>query len=155
MRFKFAPATALAFVRSKLPSFFKASFSWARVRRLVPRLILLTAAGVFTYDKLVDTEIELIYSQGGRAADWIPALGDSVTGRYSQSPQLPFRFLEIIYGNVVDKRIYCEYDREILHLKDGENIALDWLRTEAPTPNRPVAVLIPGLTGCSSARYIK
>jgi hypothetical protein len=155
MPFKFAPSFQISSLRNKLPSLASLSFSRVRLRRLIPGLALALAATYIAYDKLLVTEIELIYSQGGPATGWIQALGDSVTGKYSQSPQLPMRFLEIIYGNVIDKRLYCDYDREVLHLKDGENIALDWLRAKTPGTRKPVAVLIPGLTGCSTARYIK
>ena len=86
--------------------------------------LLLSLAGVYSYQQLYDTDIELIHNQGAKAREWINALGESVTGKYTASVWTPMRFMEIIYGNMFDTRVYCNYQREVMHLHDGENIAL-------------------------------
>lgn len=154
MPFKFAPPSQMPDFLTKAPAFFKKVTPRITAGRVAAGVVL-SVAGLVTYDKFYDTRIELVHRQGGPAAEWIQALGESVTGRYTQSPQTPLRFMEIIYGNVLDKRTYCKYDREVLHLRDGENIALDWLHSPSPSTKKPVVVLIPGLTGCSDAKYIK
>ncbi|CRK96417.1 CLUMA_CG009833, isoform A [Clunio marinus] len=47
-----------------------------------------------------------------------------------------------------------EYRREILRLKDGGEVALDWLEIGC-ADDAPVVVILPGLTGESQAEYIK
>lgn len=46
------------------------------------------------------------------------------------------------------------YDREVLTLKDGGEVALDW-SSEGCEENSPVIIILPGLTGASHAEYIK
>lgn len=50
---------------------------------------------------------------------------------------------------------YCSVSRDILTLKDGGDVALDWLRLEGATDETPVVVILPGLTGSSETDYIK
>lgn len=47
-----------------------------------------------------------------------------------------------------------EYRREVLTLKDGGQVALDWLETNCD-PESPIIIILPGLTGESQAEYIK
>lgn len=44
--------------------------------------------------------------------------------------------------------------REVLHLKDGGEVALDWL-TNGCSDDAPIIIILPGLTGESQAEYIK
>jgi len=46
------------------------------------------------------------------------------------------------------------YHREILTLKDGGEVALDWLEDNCQ-PEAPLILVLPGLTGESQAEYIK
>lgn len=43
--------------------------------------------------------------------------------------------------------------REVLRLKDGGEVALDWLEANERKDN-PVAVVLPGLTGASDSVYV-
>lgn len=51
--------------------------------------------------------------------------------------------------------------REILTLEDGGQVGLDWLHPngseeeEDDDPTKPIVVILPGLTGSSTASYIK
>lgn len=46
--------------------------------------------------------------------------------------------------------------REVLPLKDGGQVALDWLDPVPDCPDTtPIVVILPGLTGSSQAEYIK
>lgn len=47
-----------------------------------------------------------------------------------------------------------DYRREIFTLKDGGEIALDWME-ENCEKNSPVILILPGLTGASQSEYIK
>lgn len=44
--------------------------------------------------------------------------------------------------------------REIFSLKDGGEVALDWMEKNC-SDNSPVILLLPGLTGASQSEYIK
>ncbi|XP_047482095.1 phospholipase ABHD3-like isoform X1 [Penaeus chinensis] len=46
-----------------------------------------------------------------------------------------------------------DYKREVLRLKDGGEVALDWLEANERKDN-PVAVVLPGLTGASDSVYV-
>lgn len=46
------------------------------------------------------------------------------------------------------------YRRELLTLKDGGEIALDWSEYNC-TDDSPVILILPGLTGASQSEYIK
>jgi len=51
---------------------------------------------------------------------------------------------------------HINYTREILTLKDGGEICLDWLDPYENCPlNTPTVVILPGLTGASKADYVK
>jgi abhydrolase domain-containing protein 1/3 len=47
-----------------------------------------------------------------------------------------------------------DYRREVLTLKDGGEVALDWLETNCAA-DAPIIIILPGLTGESQAEYIK
>ncbi|KAG5676813.1 hypothetical protein PVAND_006621 [Polypedilum vanderplanki] len=47
-----------------------------------------------------------------------------------------------------------DYEREVLQLSDGGEVALDWL-TKGCDMNAPIIIILPGLTGESQAEYIK
>lgn len=48
----------------------------------------------------------------------------------------------------------CCFFREILTLKDGGEVALDWMDNNC-SDDSPVILLLPGLTGASQSEYIK
>ncbi|XP_014239389.1 phospholipase ABHD3 [Cimex lectularius] len=51
---------------------------------------------------------------------------------------------------------HINYRREILTLKDGGEICLDWLEPIENCPkNTPTVIILPGLTGASHADYVK
>jgi abhydrolase domain-containing protein 1/3 len=59
--------------------------------------------------------------------------------------------LESVPKNAKSLILLC---REILQLKDGGQIALDWL-SENCTEDSPIVIILPGLTGGSQSEYIK
>uniref|UniRef100_T1H0E7 AB hydrolase-1 domain-containing protein n=1 Tax=Megaselia scalaris TaxID=36166 RepID=T1H0E7_MEGSC len=60
-------------------------------------------------------------------------------------------FASILRGKIMPT---INYDREVLTLKDGGEVALDW-SSEGCEENSPVIIILPGLTGASHAEYIK
>ncbi|XP_062543940.1 protein ABHD1 [Armigeres subalbatus] len=60
-------------------------------------------------------------------------------------------FASIIRSNMMPN---IEYRREVLTLKDGGEVALDWLETDCDSES-PLIIILPGLTGESQAEYIK
>lgn len=67
--------------------------------------------------------------------------------RYIPSPQLPFRFMRMIYGTL-DQEKTISYWREIIIDHIGESVALDWVDKDFEDDNK-IAVILPGLTGHS------
>ncbi|XP_065218687.1 phospholipase ABHD3 [Planococcus citri] len=63
--------------------------------------------------------------------------------------------LQTVLGSVFRGFPEIPYNREILQLKDGGEVALDWLHPANDDENTPVIVVLPGLTGSSSSSYIK
>jgi abhydrolase domain-containing protein 1/3 len=49
---------------------------------------------------------------------------------------------------------HCWYFREVVPLRDGGELALDWLE-QGLEPKSPLVLVLPGLTGNSQAEYIK
>ncbi|KAL1377899.1 hypothetical protein pipiens_004108 [Culex pipiens pipiens] len=60
-------------------------------------------------------------------------------------------FASIIRSNIMPN---IEYRREVLAMKDGGQVALDWLESNCD-PESPLIIILPGLTGESQAEYIK
>ena len=71
---------------------------------------------------------------------------------------LPFFYLMtshifIVYIYVSLTKMFA-FDREILQLKDGGEVALDWEESGCEKDS-PIIIILPGLTGESQAEYIK
>ncbi|XP_063220007.1 phospholipase ABHD3 isoform X2 [Bacillus rossius redtenbacheri] len=49
---------------------------------------------------------------------------------------------------------HVKYRRELFQLKDGGEVALDWLENGCE-PQAPIVIILPGLTGTSQADYVK
>lgn len=60
-------------------------------------------------------------------------------------------FASILRSQIIPR---INYRREVLALKDGGEVALDWLE-EGCEPDAPLILILPGLTGESQAEYIK
>lgn len=60
-------------------------------------------------------------------------------------------FASLLRQQVLPK---LDYRRELLTLKDGGEIALDWMENNCEE-NSPVILILPGLTGASQSEYIK
>jgi predicted alpha/beta-fold hydrolase len=74
--------------------------------------------------------------------------------RYSPTPWLVGGSLNTFYQGAYRKHLKLRYHREIVDvMDDGAKIALDW--HTKPLPNQPVLVILHGLTGGSSERYIQ
>lgn len=63
---------------------------------------------------------------------------------------------QTIIANMFREKLaqHVNYNREILDLADGGQVALDWLEDSCPV-NAPVLLILPGLTGSSQAEYIR
>lgn len=64
------------------------------------------------------------------------------------------RLCAIKEPEVVTQSIFFNLFREILKLKDGGEVALDWL-DEGCSEDSPIIIILPGLTGESQAEYVK
>ncbi|KAM3291033.1 embryogeneis-associated protein EMB8 isoform X1 [Capsicum chacoense] len=92
----------------------------------------------------------------------------TLNGRYSSTPWLCSPHLQTAFVHFFGRAPVCNYRRQIFHISDGGNIALDWLRkvdVEKPSIERldgvqrddksPILLVIPGLTSDSYSAYIK
>lgn len=63
---------------------------------------------------------------------------------------------QTVFASLLRQQILPElsYRRELLSLKDGGEIALDWSE-ENCQDNSPLILILPGLTGASQSEYIK
>lgn len=61
-----------------------------------------------------------------------------------------------IFANILRQNAIARinYRREVLSLKDGGEVALDWLEDNC-AKDAPIIVILPGLTGESQAEYVK
>ncbi|XP_043276395.1 phospholipase ABHD3 isoform X2 [Venturia canescens] len=63
---------------------------------------------------------------------------------------------QTVLASLLRSRIlpHVQYRREILSLKDGGEVALDWADQHS-SQTSPIVIILPGLTGASGAEYIK
>ena len=114
------------------------------------------------YYNLIGTKLEIIGQESEHNAEVINCMHELRIPIYRTSFMLPFRFMEIIYGSIFDKRDYFKYKREIIDSFDGEKLVLDWGALHAKVNELgnnintvPIVVVLPGLSGNSSAPYLK
>lgn len=117
----------------------------SRLKKLIA-LGSLAALGYLTYIHVFGSKVEVVCMETEANLTLTRKITELRTQKYHRSALLPFRFMEIVYGNMYDKREYCEYQREVLIQEDGENIALGALtrlgRTapgDRPEPGLPRA----------------
>ncbi|CDS35489.1 Alpha [Echinococcus multilocularis] len=48
----------------------------------------------------------------------------------------------------------CNYEEEVISFSDGGDMTLSWSNIEGMASDTPIAVLLPGLTGCGCCHYI-
>ncbi|XP_047038549.1 phospholipase ABHD3 [Helicoverpa zea] len=63
--------------------------------------------------------------------------------------------LQTVLGSVLRSRLLppVKYRRQVVRLSDGGQVALDWV--ESAGPARAVLLVLPGLTGCADADYVR
>lgn len=63
---------------------------------------------------------------------------------------------QTVFASILRAQIHprIDYRREVLTLKDGGQVALDWLESGCDE-DAPIIIILPGLTGESQAEYIK
>ncbi|KAJ6642732.1 Ceramide phosphoethanolamine synthase, partial [Pseudolycoriella hygida] len=63
---------------------------------------------------------------------------------------------QTVFASILRSKIFpkIHYRREILTLKDGGEVALDWMEDDCEKFS-PLILILPGLTGASQAEYIK
>ena len=114
----------------------------ARASGRLKKVILLgslAALGYLTYLHIFSNRVEVVCMETAANLALTRKITELRTQKYNRSALLPFRFMEIVYGIMYDKREYCEYRRELLTQADGEHLALGALtRLGRPAPgDRP------------------
>ncbi|KAJ1550686.1 hypothetical protein HK096_005586, partial [Nowakowskiella sp. JEL0078] len=89
-----------------------------------------------------------------------PHLSDPQISKFRPTPWLFNGHLQTLWAAVTarsDKRIRVRYQREIIYLPDGGNLALDWCPGPdvVPFDSTPCIILMHGLTGGSHETYIQ
>ncbi|VDM33828.1 unnamed protein product [Hydatigera taeniaeformis] len=74
--------------------------------------------------------------------------------------------VQTILGSIFHRAERCNYDeydlvlnivpfhREVVDLADGGEVTLSWVNFDGMADDTPIAVLLPGLTGCGCCDYI-
>ena len=72
----------------------------------------------------LEGEIDIHYTPNEQNVQIINSIKSLQNNKFYSSPLLPIRFMDIIFGNVIDKGANVEYDRRIHIMEDNENIAV-------------------------------
>jgi hypothetical protein len=97
----------------------------------VGKVTLIASASVsayILYTHYFHSQIGLHYMKNDLNDEIVNSVDEIKNPTYDKSLIFPFRFMEIIYGNIWDQRDFVEYEREIIHCKDGEHIAVGSLK---------------------------
>lgn len=85
------------------------------------------SVSLYMYDKYSDSQIELFYKPTEFNKKVIENVDRLRSGVYQSSPLLLTRFMEVVYANKFDNRVYFDYQTEVLMTSDNENLALGCL----------------------------
>jgi predicted alpha/beta-fold hydrolase len=113
------------------------------------------------YFNFINNKVRLTYQKTKKNKSLINQIDRLRNTAYISTILLPSAFLEIIYGNIFEKPSTLEYFREIIYSPDKENLALDWGtlkdngKDSINKDPSAVVVFLPGLTGSSTANYIR
>lgn len=86
---------------------------------------------VYSYLNFMGSEIQIDCKMTETNQKIISRSPQLVSKEYRSTFYLPFRCMEIIYGNTMDYRNQIFLRRDIVYSYDGENLALDWMIDEA------------------------
>ncbi|XP_010426624.1 PREDICTED: embryogenesis-associated protein EMB8-like [Camelina sativa] len=95
---------------------------------------------------------------GGGTDRFLPALKDSLVKPYNACPLTGFnRHVETIYAAFYRSVPSGRLRRECLRTKDDGSVALDWVAGDDGylSPESPILILLPGLTGGSQDSYVR
>ncbi|EOA23252.1 hypothetical protein CARUB_v10017300mg, partial [Capsella rubella] len=95
---------------------------------------------------------------GGGRDRFLPALKDSLVKPYNAFPLTGFnRHVETIYAAFYRSVPSVRLRRECLRTKDNGSVALDWVVGDDSflSPESPILILLPGLTGGSQDSYVR
>lgn len=75
-----------------------------------------------------NNKIQLDFEQNDENLKIIKENWDLLRGKFTASPYLPFRFMQIIYGNRLREVPHVDFEREIIKGPIGEEVVLGWLK---------------------------
>ncbi|KAJ1679694.1 hypothetical protein EV182_001526 [Spiromyces aspiralis] len=90
-----------------------------------------------------------------------PALADPKEAYFYPTPYLQSGHLQTIYNTVMAKTINhindVKYERELVSMSDGGTVGIDWTPSfeSVPRDDRPIVVVLHGLTGGSHEYYVR
>ncbi|XP_042226126.1 phospholipase ABHD3-like [Homarus americanus] len=130
---------------------------WYSLYSECPRMVLglSLSAGLLVYYMLEAVKRPLLAC---RHSAWRGFLETNLTilkERYWPTPWCYESRCQTILASVLRSRLPdITYKRELLELKDGGQICLDWLETTSEV-DQPIIIILPGLTGSSQSEYVK
>lgn len=104
--------------------------SFSAAKKYTSRLKICFVLGGFStiaylvFTSLSNNKIEIHCLENPENKSIINKISEFRDKKYHRSLYFPWRLMEIIYGNIFDKREFCDYQREIIFNKEGENFAL-------------------------------
>jgi hypothetical protein len=113
------------------------------------------------YSRYAYNEVEIICAPT-QANELLVAQNSIFTKRYTSTFYLPMTWMQVFYGALFEAPLPIDYDREILTLRDQEQIPLDWTPIDCNYESRdfdvdseiPVTVVLTGITGNSRCNYV-
>jgi len=118
---------------------------------------LLFAAGLRIYYQLrVVRKVELDCKRGTEYEEFLVNHLPIIKEEYRPTFWCFEPRIQTIFASIIRQTLpTINYRREILKLKDGGEVCLDWLDTDSKDPKHPTILFMPGLTGDSQSEYIK
>ena len=94
----------------------------------IRRVCLVFSGFAFTahlvYHQFIDTKISVVFNKSAENEFLFTSISHHIQSSYKPTIYLPFRCMELISGNIFDSPDLSMYQREIIYVSDGENLAL-------------------------------
>ncbi|KAF4532165.1 hypothetical protein B566_EDAN002226 [Ephemera danica] len=117
---------------------------------------IILGTGFVTYYLYGAVKQPILACSAGRFRDFLEAHVPAVTEKFWPTVWCFESRAQTVLASVIRQHMLpdIDYRRELLPLRDGGELALDWLEIECEQ-DAPLVLVIPGLTGNSQAEYIK
>lgn len=131
---------------------------WQNIFTESPRMALglSIGAGFLIYYLVEAVKRPLLACRKSLWRDFLSSNLSILQERYWPTPWCFESRCQTILASVLRSRLPdITYRRELLQLKDGGQVCLDWLDNAADDAKKPLIIILPGLTGSSQSEYVK